>query len=556
MDLKNLILKHALQNAVNYNGKANEKAVLGKVFSENTKLKSNAKEVVQEISRIIKDVNSMKPGEQKARLEELAPEIFKKKKIKQKDIFGFLGIKGKVISAFPPEPSKYLHIGHAKSLFLNYGLAKKHKGKFILRFEDTNPVLAKKEFYDIILEDVKWLGIKADKVDYASKHMEEFYKLTNELIKKSHAYVCLCNQDKIKVGRAKGIPCEHRKQDVKKNMELWKKMFSMKQGEINLRLKIDLNHKNTTMRDPIIMRIIEDKHQLLGTKYRIWPTYDFENAVMDGVEKITYRLRSKEFELRNELQRHIQKILGFKETNIYEFGRMNLEGVVSSGRVIREKIKNKELIGWDDPSLTTIVALKRRGFVAEAIKNFVLNTGITKAESVLTWDDLIMHNKRILDFKCNRHFFIEEPVRIKIKNTPEKEVRLKLHPEDEKRGFRMFKINENFYITKHDYNELKNNKLNRLMDCLNFVKKNNEFVFDSCEYEKYKGKGDKIIHWLTADNLVNVEILMPDKNIRKGLAEENIKKLKTGDVIQFERFGFCRLDKKEKDKLIFWFTHK
>lgn len=552
MNLKNLVLKHALQNAINYNGKANGKAVLGKVFSENPKLKNKAKEVVKEITRIVKEINSLKLEEQKAQLEKLAPKMLQKKKPKERNIFEFLKIKGKVISAFPPEPSKYLHIGHAKALFLNSELAKKHNGKFILRFEDTNPTLAKKEFYDIILKNIKWLDIKPDKVDYASKHLKEFYRLAKELIKKGNAYICLCNKDEIRKGRAKGMPCNDRSYNKKKNLELWKKIFSMKEGEANLRLNIDLKHKNTTMRDPIIMRIIEHEHALEGKKYRLWPTYDFENAVMDGIEKITFRLRSKEFELRNELQRYIQRLLGFKETQIYEFARFNLEGVVSSGRMIREKIKNKKLVGWDDPSLTTIVALKRRGFLPEAIKNFVLSTGITKAESVLTWDDLILHNKRILDFKCNRYFFVEKPVKIKIKNTPEMEVKLKLHPEDPKRGFRKLKVDGNFYITKEDYKELKNNKLYRLMDCLNFK----NFSFDSKEHEKYKKKGEKIIHWLPVNDLVNVEILMPDKTTKKGLAESSIKKLKKDDVIQFERFGFCRLDEIKKNKHVFWFTHK
>ncbi|NQV08701.1 glutamate--tRNA ligase [Candidatus Woesearchaeota archaeon] len=548
--MKELILKYALQNAVLYKGKANEKAVLGKVFSENPDVRKNAKEVIKQISETVKQVNSMKPDEQKEKLEELAPELLKKKKVKQRDIFGFLNVKGKVVTAFPPEPSKYLHIGHAKALFLNYELAKKNKGEFILRFEDTNPTLAKKEFYDIIPDDVKWLGVKPDKIDYASKHMDKFYKHAEDLVKKGNAYVCLCNQDMIKEGRAKGAPCKDRTYDVKKNLELWKKMFSMKKGEANLRLKIDLEHQNTTMRDPTIIRIIDEKHVLQGAKYRLWPTYDFENSVMDGVGGITYRLRSKEFELRNELQRYIQKLLGFKETNIYEFGRMNLEGVESSGRVIREKIEKKELLGWDDPSLTTLIALRRRGFLPEAIKSFVLSTGISKAEATLTWDDFIMHNKRILDFKCNRYFFVEDPVKISVKNAPSQDVKLKLHPEDEKRGFRDFKTGKDFYITKKDHKELKKGKLYRLMDCLNFK----DLAFDSRDHSEYKGKGEKIIHWLpVSKDLVEVEVMMPDKSVKKGLAES--LKLKIGDVIQFERFGFCKLDQIKAKKYVFWFTH-
>jgi len=323
-----------------------------------------------------------------------------------------------------------------------------------------------------------------------------------------------------------------------------------------LRLKGYMQHENTAMRDPTLLRVILHSHPRQGKKYRLWPTYDLENAIMDGMEGVTHRLRTKEFELRNELQNHLQTVLGFNKTKIYEFARCNLEGVESSGRIIRELIKKKKLIGWDDPSLTTIVALRRRGFVAEAIKNFVLSTGINKTESTLTWDDFIMHNKRILDAKADRYFFIHDAKEIKIENAPERTVKLKLHPESEER-VREFKVKDIFYVEKDDFKKFKNGKLYRLMDCLNFKKKGSKFIFDSTEHEKFKKHGDFIMHWLPKQkDLVKTEVLMPDKKLMKGIAEPLVKKLDENKVIQFTRFGFCRLDKKEKNKLSFWFTHK
>ncbi len=277
---------------------------------------------------------------------------------------------------------------------------------------------------------------------------------------------------------------------------------------------------------------------------------------MDGIEGVSHRLRSKEFELRNELQRLIQTLAGFRETKIYEFARFNLEGVESSGRVIREKVRKKQLIGWDDPSLTTLVALKRRGFLPEAIKEFVLSTGLTKTEAVLTWDDLISHNRRLLDAKCNRYFFVENPKEIRIENAPEQTAELKLHPEFKDRGTRKFKTKDKFYVTEKDFKEFKDGKLYRLMDSLNFKKIKNKSVFDSLEYAKYKKSGDKIIHWLPVQkDLVKIDVLMPNKEIKKGLAEPIIRNLKVNDIVQFVRFGFCRLDKKEKNKSLFWYTH-
>ncbi len=556
--LKQTITKYALQNAVRYKGKANIGAVIGKVFAEMPELKEKAHEISKEAVKIISEVNKLGFEKQEKKLQELAPELLEKKEKEEKDMFAFLNIREgqRIITAFPPEPSKYPHIGHAKAILVNYELAKRYNGIFVLRFEDTNPELAQKEFYEIHMDNYQWLGIKPDKTDYASDHMKEMYQYAEKLIKESHAYVCSCRQEIIKENRKNGIECEHRYQQPGKNLELWKDIFKAKAGKYVLRLKGHMQSPNTTLRDTVIFRLIDDAHPRQKKKYRIWPTYDFENAIMDGIEGVTHRLRSKEFELRNELQRLIQTMAGFRETHIYEFARFNLEGVESSGRIIREKVQKKQLIGWDDPSLTTLVALRRRGFLPEAIKEFVLSTGLTKNESVLTWDDLIVHNRRHLDAKCNRYFFIENPKEIKIENAPEQAAELKLHPEFEDRGTRKFRTKDRFYVTGKDLKEVKEGKLIRLMDCLNFKKARGKFVFDSKDYEKYKKSGDKIIHWLPVQkDLVKVEVLMPDKKVAKGLAEPMVKNLKLGEIVQFQRFGFCKLDSKEKDKLKFWYTH-
>jgi glutamyl-tRNA synthetase len=560
MGVDEAIEKYALDNAAKYNGKANPGAVIGHVISAFPEVKSDMKALAKRVNDKIKEINKLGLGKQKKLMEEKYPEMLEKKEKEEKDIFAFLGIKDgdKIITAFPPGPEKYPHIGHAKALFLNYLLAKKYGGKFYLRFEDTNPELVKKEFYDIMLENFKWLGVEWDKLQYASDNMSLFYEMADKVIKSGDAYMCDCPVDVSRDNRAKGIGCKCRDKTVKQNLEEWKKLPKAKAESAVLRLKIDMQHQNTTMRDPTIFRIIDAPHARLGTKYKVWPNYDFQNAIMDGYYGLTHRLRTKEFEMRSELQRYIQKLLGLQITTTYEFARFNLVGVPSSGRIIREMIAKKELIGWDDPSLATIVALRRRGFMPEAIKNFVISTGITKSEATMTWDDLIVHNRRILDHKADRYFFITGSVKIKVKNAPEQEIELDLHPELRKGG-RKFKTKDEFYIAKNDYDALnkgKRGELYRLMDCLNFVMKGKEFVFDSTEYAKYKDKGKRIMHFLPVqDDLVNVEVFMPDKKAIKGLGEPLMKKLKEGDIIQAERFGFMRLDKKEKDKLFFWFTH-
>lgn len=541
-----IILKYALQNAIKFNGKANVGAVVGKIFAE--KPESKGPDLAKKVAETVKKVNSMSLDEQKKQLEKIAPELLEEKKEKkEKDLFEFLEIKGKIVTSFPPEPSKYPHIGHAKSLLLNYELAKRYKGKFILRFEDTNPKLVKKELYKSFLDMCKWLDAKPNTVDYSSKHMKEFYKYAEKLIKEGDAYMCTCDSETIRKLRFKGISCECRRKSADDNMKEWKEMDKKKEGETTLRLKIDMQHENTTMRDPSIMRIIKEAHPLHGKKYSVWPMYDFQTAIMDGIEGVTNRFRSKEFEMRNELQRWIQRKLGFKETEIYEIGRFNLEGVPSSGRIIREMVEKKELMGWDDPSLTTIAALKRRGFLPEAIKEFVLSTGITKTESTHTWEEIEVFNRKLLDIKANRYFFIENPKEIEIKDAPKMETKIGLHPDDKKRGYRLFKTGSKFYIQ----DKIEPGKIYRLMHLFNF--KDEKFI--SKEYNQ--GLNAIIIHWLPANkDLVRVEIFMPNKEIKKGLAEKDIKKLKMKSIVQFERFAFCKLDKKEKNKMTFWYTHK
>ncbi len=569
-DIKEVIVKYSLQNSLKYKGKANPGAVIGKILAEVPHLKENLSEISKEVNKIIKEINILSLEDQQKKLQEMSPELLEKKKEiqggKGSNIFDFLGIpkNQKVVTAFPPEPSKHPHLGHAKAIVVNYELAKRYNGIFYLRFEDTNPELVEDDFYKSNIEDYEWLGIIPDKIEYASDYMDQFYSYAKKIIKDGNAYICSCDQEKIRKERRECIECECRGNKADDNLERWKKMFNSQPGEYILRLKGDMQSLNTTIRDPVIFRVIDEPHPRTKKKYRVWPNYDFESSIMDGIEGITHRLRSKEFELRNELQRLIQNFAGFKETNIYEFARFNLEGVESSGRIIREKIKKKELIGWDDPSLTTLKALRRRGFLPDAIKSFVISTGLTKTESVLKWDDLAAHNRRLIDPICNRYFFVENPKKITIENAPNQLINLKLHPNFEERGSRKFNTKDEFYISENDLNKFEDGKLYRLMDCFNIVIKFTEgqgvgkkrFIFDSLDYTKYKEYGEKTVHWLPIQKeLVNVEVIMPNKDIKKGLAEQMVKELKVGDLIQFSRFGFCKLDNKKEDKLIFWYTH-
>jgi glutamyl-tRNA synthetase len=569
------IKKYTLENAVKYKGKANSKFVLGQLLSSNKEYRSKAKEITPFINKIVDEINSLELNKQEKLLKEINPSFFEKNNVikEERNIFDFLNIKEnqQVISAFPPSPEKHYHIGHAKAILLNYLLAKKYNGKFYLRFEDTNPGNLKPEYYKVMQDDISWLGVKWDKVQYACDHMDLFIDFAELLIKKGQAYVCFCDSKEISEKRKYGINCNCRNSSIQENLKHWYDMKKdLPEGSALLRLKIDMKHKNYRMRDPGIFRILDKEHSRLGYKYRIYPMYDFQNAIMDGYFNITHRLRTIEFEMAAELHHYIRKILNLYDTITYEFSRFNLEGMLSSGRIIREKVENGDLIGWDDPSLPTLAALRRRGFSAQAIKDLVVESGITKsAGTTLTWDTLYKYNRKVLNNNSKRFFCIIAPIEIEVEDDPKRNYILNMHP-SLNLGIRNFQSNGVYYLEKEDVNNLKNNMLVRLMDNINLIinkesDNNLKYKFNSIDYLDFKNYKleKKIIHFLPKDNnqLVNITILKPDHKILKAKAEKNIEILKVGDIIQFERFAFCRLDSisedENKSKIYnFWYTHK
>jgi glutamyl-tRNA synthetase len=563
-DFKKIIL----ENSIKHKGKAELKFVLGGILKDFPEYRTKTKELSFELIPLLNEINSLSLEEQIEQLKEINPEFFEKKEKEERNIFAFLNIKegDKVVTCFPPGPEKYFHIGHSKAILLNYLLAKKYDGEFYLRFEDTNPKLVKPEFYTIMQEDIEWLGAHPVRVEYASDYIPLFKEMAEKLILKNQAYVCFCNSEKMSELRDKKENCDCRFTTPEQNLIYWKEMETYPEGKASLRIKIDMKHKNTRMRDPSIFRVIDKEHPRLGYKYRNYPTYDFQNAVLDGYFNTTHRLRTLEFEMASELHHYIRKLLGLYDTYTYEFSRFNLEGMASSGREIREKVNSGELIGWDDPSLPTLRALKRRGFSKEAITQMVIESGITKSSgSVITWDTLIKYNKRILNDSSKRFFFIKDPIKIEVENDPKKEYKLPIHPNLDL-GVRKFKSTGYYLIERDDFDSFKDGELIRLMDNINFKFVNiNKLVFDSENYSKYKEEPNEnktIIHFLPDDSsqLVDATVFTPEHELIKGQAEKYVSQLKVGEVIQFERFGFCRLDSIEEDlngKKIynFWFTH-
>jgi len=560
MELDDEIRALALKNAVKYNGKASTGAVLGKLLSKHPELKQDLNKLRAKIETIVSEVNSLSKKEQNQLLKDIAPELLEEQKNeKQLGLQPLPGaIEGKVVTRAAPNPNGPIHLGSARAGVLSFLYAEKYKGRFILRFDDTSPKTKPpmKEAYNWIIDDFKWLGANISRIEYASKRFERYYEVAQKLIKLSKAYICTCNVNDWRSLMLKCKPCKCRKLPPEEHMKRWKLMFKgYKEGEAVLRIKTDLKHKDPSMRDWWAAKIIDNPdHPITGNKYRVWPSYNIQSAIDDHDFGVTHIIRGQEHSQNEQRQRFVYRYLGWEYPIAIHHGRVILEQGGLSTTKTRELIEKGKYTGWDDPRLITIRAFRRRGFRPEAIRDIIVSVGLNTNDVILSGDRIAAFNRRYIEPLANRYMFVANPVKIEIKNSPETEAKLKFHPDHPEQGYRKIKTHGSFYITERDYRQLKQGKLYRLMDCLNFVKQGPKLIFHSLELNKYKEQGEKIIHWVAVEDAVKVKVLMNDASILNGYGESALVKLKQDDVVQFNRFGFARLDTKGTE-LFFVYTH-
>ncbi|MBI4441590.1 glutamate--tRNA ligase [Candidatus Woesearchaeota archaeon] len=563
--MKEIILPYVLLNAVKYGGRANPGAVLGHVLASHPELKSKVRDIQQQLAAIIPDVNKLPREEQLRQLHTLAPHLLEEKHEEKKtELRDLTDAKpGKVVMRFAPSPSGPLHIGHAYLLSLNSEYCKKYAGKLILRLEDTNPSNIDPDAYKMIEEDAQWLTRgNVAQVLVQSDRLSTYYDYAEKLVQKGHGYVCTCNPDAWKGLSLQKLPCPCRNLPAIEQLKRYHGLFITYQaGEAVLRLKTDVTHKNPAMRDFALMRINEEEHPRTKKKYRVWPLMNFAVAVDDHDMGITHTVRAKEHMDNEKKQQYIFDAFGWRMPYHYYVGRINFKDLDISKTKTKQLIVDRVYTGWDDIRLPFFRALSRRGYTPDAFIRFSMEVGMTQNDKTVSAEEYYKNinafNKEVIDKQANRYFFIEEPKLITIENAPAETISLELHPDNPEAGKRTFKTGTDFYITGPDYDALHADVLYRLMDCLNFEKRGGKFFFHSKEYETYKNTGARIMHWLPkSDALVKVEVVMPDKTTRVGLGEAALKKLYVGDVVQFERFGFVRLDERKNNHLVFWFAHK
>lgn len=626
----NTIKLLALKNAIEFDNKIKLDVVISKAFSFSRFLDSgsgNIKNYIPEIKTIVFELETLSLDEKKNLYSELLSKehdylrendgdsskrdhsregkyIDKDKKnstlgeTKSKEhILDFQlpdlddAVTGNVITRFPPEPNGYPHIGHAKAAVIDEEYAKKYNGKLILRYDDTNPLKEKIEYYDAIKAGLDWLGVKPQLIKNTSDDIEKLYEYARKLIQSNFAYVCSCAPDVIKKNRINSITCVCVSNSIEENLKFFNEMVkgnyssgisndSSANGAASsaiLRYRGNMSSLNTAMRDPTLFRIIKyGNHPKVGSKYSLWPTYDFAAPIEDSLDGVTHAMRTKEYELRNELYYSILDNLGLHKPRLIEFSRLEFEGIPVSKRKITPLIEQGIIHRWDDPRLPTLMGLKRRGILPEAIRKFVMSLSITLSETKPSIEILESFNRKLLDPISPRLFFVKNPVRLCIESLDVKAVEIKNHPTVDM-GRRKVPFENIIYISNDDAIRIKTGDTLRLMDLCNIE----ILTIEIAEGERIRGnstdciihalnKGDEMNHkipkiqWVSESDKVEYNVLKPlplyngdiynENNLvtDKGYAESFVSTLPLGSQFQFVRYGFCKVD----DKSTAIFTHR
>lgn len=528
------------------------------------------------IEVVVQEVNNLSFEKQRKIVEERWPEALVKEKVEvAKRLPPLPNVEKyeRVVTRFSPNPDCALHLGSTRAIILCYEYAKMYDGLFYLRFEDTDPRLKKSAlpFYDFVREDLTWLECKWDGEFIQSDRLPIYYEHVEKLLKKGLAYVCTCPREEFREKVTARKSCSCRDLTPEEHLARWKRMLDGTYGEGRavVRIKTDLDHPNPAVRDWPAFRIINAErhpHPRVGSKYRVWPLYNFACGVDDHLMGVTHIIRGKEHLTNQTRQEYMYRHFGWRYPEAIHYGRLKITGALLSKSKILEGFRSGLFRQWDDPRLATLAALRRRGIKPEAIRLLIIDVGPKTADVMLSWENLYAHNRKIIDPVANRYFFVHNPRKLTVKNVPhEFTAQIPLHPDWPEKGSRRFEIRPeegeaSFRVSSDDLDILGKGKTIRFMGLFNFKvegveKQLIEAVFHSEAYEEAKKLSAPLIHWIPATTGIPCEVFMPDASVAKGIAEDTCKKLRSNEVVQFERFGFARIDGFDK-KLTACFTHR
>ncbi len=513
----------------------------------------------------------------------------------ESDIAGGLA---KIQTRFPPEPNGYLHIGHAKAICVNFGLAERYNGSCNLRFDDTNPVKEDVEYVDSIKEDIKWLGFQWDKERYASDYFEQLYQWAVDMIKMDKAYIDQQSQEEIRQGRGSvtsaGVNSPYRDRPIEESLDLFSRMRAgeFEAGSMVLRAKVDMAHPNMLMRDPLMYRIIHSEHHRTGDKWCIYPMYDYAHGQSDSIEEITHSICSLEFDVHRPLYDWFIETLNIFPSHQYEFARLNVTNTVMSKRKLLSLVEDKIVNGWDDPRMPTICGMRRRGYTPLAIRNFADKVGVAKRNNVIDLGVLEFFVREDLNRIAERRMAVLDPIKVVITNYPEGKneiISCINNPENESAGRRDVPFSNEIYIDRDDFMEEAPKKYFRLtlggevrlryaylIKCNEIIKDESGNIIElRCTYdtESMGGKSSDgrkvkgVIHWVDATKAKEVEVRIFDRlftkedpeefaeggsyrdnlnhdslKVQRAYVEPELMNAKIGDKFQFERLGYFCVD--------------
>ena len=571
---RELIRKAAIINAIKHDGKAELQAVLGNLLGDAPELRNQAKNLVPLIREIISEVNLISIEDlRKLAVQNWPAELSREKKQEERELPPLPNVEryGTIITRLAPNPDFVLHVGNARAAVLSHDYARLYKGKFIVRFEDTDPRLKKAQlgYYEKIREDLRWLKCEWDEEYIQSDRLPLYYEVATSLIKKGAGYICECEPDKFRALVNKNHPCPDRNLDFILHETRWQKMLAgeYKEGEAVLRVKTDLQHPNPAIRDWPAMRVIDTvktPHPRVGSQFKVWPLYNLASGVDDHLLGITHIIRGKEHLTNMARQLYLYDLLGWTYPDAVHYGRLKVEGMNLSKSRMMKALETGEVTGTDDPRLGTLAALRKRGFLPETIRKLIWEVGPKPVDVTISWDNIDSLNRKLVDPIAHRYFFVPNPHLIKIKGLSHSyEVTLPLHPQMPEQGKRTIIVpsvdgEASVFVADSDLQTLRNQQVTRLMGLFDLSQLTSENNESWCRYvgESTSGGHAPIIQWVPTQNNATVQIMLPDATIIRGLAEPGLKSESVGAIVQLVRFGFCRVDQINGNLINLYFAHQ
>ncbi len=479
-----------------------------------------------------------------------------------------------IVTRFAPNPDFVLHLGSIRAVILSHDYARMYEGKFLLRFEDTDPRLKKSviEYYDVIREDVRWLQCQWDEEYIQSDRVPIYYEYAERVLAQGDAYVCTCLPDDFHLTISAGKACPDRSKTPQSNLSDWNKMISgeFKEGGAVVRIKTETNHPNPAIRDWPALRIIDPEkypHPRVGTKYRVWPLYNFSAAIDDHLTGVTHVFRGKEHLASEVRQTYLYHHLGWDYPEAVQYGRFKTTDIKLSKSLMVKEVNEGLVDGYSDPRLPTLSALRRRGYAAGALRRIVYEVGPRPVDVTLSWDNINAANRKEIDKIANRYSFIPNPIILNVSRVPGPfEAHLPLHPERPESGTRTLKVVPRnglaqILISLQDLELFEKVKVIRLMELFNVEierlgKEVIEATFHSQEYLKARALKAPLINWLPDGGNADCETVMPDASRLKGPVEVGILQESVGNIVQMVRFGFGRVDSKKDNSLVLYYAHR